>query len=118
MPHIAVYGREKHVAAVRDVLHEQLVECLATAWEIAPDQIFIRFIGLADTDFRYSDSYGERFTYIELIAFEGRPVARRREFLRLLYDRVPAACGIPPTDLEIMMHETPRHDGGVGGRPA
>lgn len=49
--------------------------------------------------------------------FEGRSVEAKKALIRALYERVPAATGIAPQDIEITLFEMPRHAWGIRGLP-
>jgi hypothetical protein len=118
MSHIAIYGRERHLSTVQDELYDCIRSSMADAWGVREENQFQRFIKLGDDDFRFSGAYSDRFTYVEIIMFEGRDTELKKSFIRLLYRRVTERCGIPANDLEIMVHETQRASCGVRGLPA
>lgn len=118
MPHIAIYGREQHLSSIQDKLYDCVRSSMKDAWGVREADQIQRFIKLKDEDFRFSGSYNDRFTYIEISMLEGRDAELKKRFIRTLYERVAERCGIDGKDLEIMMHETQRASCGFGGRPA
>ena len=49
--------------------------------------------------------------------FEGRSVAAKKMLIRLMFERFNSRLGISPTDLEMTIFETPRHNWGFRGLP-
>ena len=59
----------------------------------------------------------ERYTIIEIETFEGRSKDILKKLVREIYQRVPAATGIEPRDLDVIISEQPKHAWGLMGEP-
>ena len=117
MAQIKIYGTAARLPARRDHLSDVLHGCVVDAFAYPPDKRAHRFFALDEADFRYPPGRSEDYTILELLLFEGRSVAAKKELYRLLYERFEAELGIAPVDLEITLIETPRHDWGIRGVP-
>lgn len=118
MPHVSIYGRREQLTPIQSALYDCVRSSLQDAWSVRDDQQFQRFFPMEKEDFRFAGSYTEKFTYIEIKAFEGRSVEAKKSFIRLLYERAQTHCGLASDELEVMIYETPRHNCGLGGLPA
>jgi hypothetical protein len=75
-----------------------------------------RFFPLDASDFFYPTGCTARYTIIEFSMIEGRSVEAKKQFTRLLFERVHA-LGISTQDLEMTIFETPKHNWGFRGLP-
>ena len=67
-------------------------------------------------DFIYpAHERSERYTIIEIETFQGRSQEVLKRLVSELYARVPAATGIEPRDLDVIISEQPRHAWGLMG---
>ena len=57
----------------------------------------------------------ERYTIIEIETFQGRSKDVLKRLVKEMYARVPAATGIEPRDLDVIITEQPRHAWGLMG---
>ncbi len=118
MAQIRIYGRHTHLnrhrQAISNAIHRSAVEALG----LPEGKRFHRFIGLDAEDFIHPGDRGERYTIIEVSMFEGRSVEAKKAFIRQVFARLEADCGIGPQDVEITITETPRHNWGIRGLPA
>lgn len=103
---------EQHRAALSGAIHQALVDAFA----VPPDKKFQRFLALDPDDFIFPADRSPLYTIIEISIFEGRSLEARKALIRGLFQRINEACGITPQDIEITIHETPRHNWGIRGQ--
>ncbi|MEZ5668087.1 MAG: tautomerase family protein [Alphaproteobacteria bacterium] len=117
MAQIKIYGFEDRLqdrmAALSEVIHGCVMEALAYPAE----KRVHRFFPLAAAAFFVPPDRSRDYTIVEISMFEGRSVAAKKRLIHLLFERVEAALGIAPVDLEITISETPRANWGIRGQP-
>jgi phenylpyruvate tautomerase PptA (4-oxalocrotonate tautomerase family) len=118
MGQVKIYGFSDHLRPLRERLSDAIHACIVEALEYPPDKRAQRFFPLQREDFRYPPGRTERYTIIEISMFEGRSVEAKKRLIRLLFERLERDCGIAPTDVEVTLFETPRHNWGIRGLPA
>jgi phenylpyruvate tautomerase PptA (4-oxalocrotonate tautomerase family) len=114
---VKVYGAEAHLREKRAQLSDAIHRCVVEALDYPKDKRFHRFLPLAPEDFVHPPDRSGDYTIIEISMFEGRSVEAKKQLVRLLYRRLRDECGLAPTDLEITIFETPRHNWGIRGMP-
>jgi phenylpyruvate tautomerase PptA (4-oxalocrotonate tautomerase family) len=114
---VKVYGLKEHLDSAKARLSAIIHACVVEALAYPTDKRFHRFFPLEAADFIYPADRGERYTIVEISLFEGRSVEAKKRLIRLLYERTSADLGLDPTDLEITLFETPRHNWGIRGQP-
>jgi hypothetical protein len=117
MAQFKVYGfadvlRQRR-AAVSDAIHASAVAVLG----LPEDKRFHRFFLLEPDDFVVPSGRSQDYTILEVVLFEGRTVETKKAFVRDLFVRFDRELGIAPTDLEITLLESPRHNWGIRGLP-
>lgn len=118
MPQAKIYGVREHLAPVRDALSDAVNESISIAFAFPRERRLQRFFPMDRADFIYpAHERSERYTIIEIETFEGRSKEVLKTLVRELYQRVPAATGIAPRDLDIIISEQPRHAWGLMGEP-
>ena len=116
MPTAKIYGLRKVMDPVKKVLSDVIHECVAEALKFPPEKRLQRFFPMDEEDFHYgSIGRSEKYTVIEIAMFEGRSVDTIKFLINKLYEKVPAATGIPRSDIDIMISELPRHAWGLQG---
>ena len=117
MSQIKVYGLEEHLNPMRGELSEAIHSCVVEALSFPPDKRFHHFIGFDREDFYYPADRSDRYTIIEISMFEGRSVEAKKKLVRLLFDKLNRELGIPTSDIETTVFETPKHNWGIRGMP-
>ena len=116
MPQAKIYGIREHLVPIRDALSEAVNESISQAFQFPRERRLQRFFPMDRADFIYPPSErSERYTIIEISTFEGRSVETLKELVRQIYQRVPAATGIEPRDLDVIISQQPRHAWGLMG---
>lgn len=105
-----ISGRKKSIS---NVLHA----CVTAALGLPADKRFHRFIALDEEDFVHPPDRSSRYTIIEISMFEGRTPETKKELIRLIFRRFEEELGIVPQDVEITIHESPRENWGIRGKP-
>lgn len=81
------------------------------------DKKFHRFFPMSKEDFYFSEERTDAYTIIEVNMFEGRSVEAKKQFIKLLFQRIKTELNISPQDIEITIFETPRYNWGIRGFP-
>jgi phenylpyruvate tautomerase PptA (4-oxalocrotonate tautomerase family) len=116
MPTAKIYGLRSEIEPVQDALSDAIHDCVSDALKFPREKRLQRFILLDGKDFRYGEGRTGKYTVIEIAFFEGRSVETVKSLIRMLYERVPAATGIPREMIDITIHEIPRTHWGLMGR--
>ena len=118
MPQAKIYGIREHLVPVRDAMSEAVNESISVAFSFPRERRLQRFFPMDKADFIYPPhERSERYTIIEIETFEGRSKDILKRLVREIYDRVPAATGIAPRDLDVIISEQPKHAWGLMGEP-
>jgi phenylpyruvate tautomerase PptA (4-oxalocrotonate tautomerase family) len=118
VPHTRIETRKGWIgdrrAEVLDAVHSAMVESL----KIPPDDRVLRIIEHEPANFPAPPTSSEKFTVIEITMFAGRSLdAKRRLYSAIV--RNLEALGVPPNDVNIVLHEPPLENWGIrGGVPA
>jgi phenylpyruvate tautomerase PptA (4-oxalocrotonate tautomerase family) len=116
VPTAKIFGLRESLAPVRDALSDALHECIVDALQFPREKRLQRFFLLEREDFRFPESFTNRYTIIEISQFEGRSVETIKELVRQIYERVPPATGIPKEAIDVTVFETPRYAWGLNGK--
>ena len=116
MPQAKIYGIREHLTPVRAALSDAINESISQAFSFPRERRLQRFFPMAREDFIYPPhERSERYIIIEIDTFQGRSVDTLKELVRQIYRRVPAATGIEPRDIDVIVSEQPRHAWGLMG---
>ena len=116
MPQAKIYGIREHLTPIRDALSEAVNESISVGLAFPRERRLQRFFPMDRADFIYpAHERSERYTIIEIETFQGRSKDVLKRLVRELYARVPAATGIEPRDLDVIISEQPRHAWGLMG---
>ena len=116
MPQAKIYGIREHLVPVRDAMSEAVNESISIALAFPRERRLQRFFPMDREDFIYPPhERSERYTIIEIETFAGRSKDVLKTLVREIYRRVPAATGIEPRDLDVIISEQPRHAWGLMG---
>jgi phenylpyruvate tautomerase PptA (4-oxalocrotonate tautomerase family) len=115
---VKIYGLASRLKPVKEALSQAIHGCVVEALTFPQDKRAHRFFPMAAEDFYIPGGQGrsDRYTIIEISLFEGRSLEAKKHLIHLLFERVAAAAGITPADLEITLTETPRHNWGFRGK--
>ncbi|MBP0017326.1 MAG: tautomerase family protein [Cyanobacteria bacterium SBLK] len=115
MAQIKIFGLKsalaKNAVSLSSAIHNAVVEALS----YPPEKKFQRFFGLEKSDFIYPSDRSENYTIIEISMFEGRSIETKKTLIRLLFANIEREVGIKPQDVEIVIHESPKHNWGIRG---
>ena len=116
MPQAKIYGIREHLVPIRDLLSDAVNESISVGLAFPRERRLQRFFPMDRADFIYpAHERSERYTIIEIETFQGRSKEVLKRLVRELYARVPAATGIDPRDLDVIISEQPRHAWGLMG---
>jgi phenylpyruvate tautomerase PptA (4-oxalocrotonate tautomerase family) len=116
MSQVKIYGLRVPLDPIKQQLSDIIHSCVVEALQYPVDKRAHRFFPLDVADFFYPAGRTEKYTIVEFSMFEGRSVEVKKHLIRLLFDRVQS-LGISPSDLEITIFETPKHNWGFRGLP-
>jgi phenylpyruvate tautomerase PptA (4-oxalocrotonate tautomerase family) len=117
MAQIKIYGLGAQLNPIKRKLSDVIHSCVVDALAFPEGKRAHRFFPLDESDFFYPTGRTDRYTIVEISLFEGRAIESKKRLIRLLFERVEAVLGIAPSDLEITLTETPRHNWGFRGLP-
>lgn len=116
MPSAKIYGLKSQVKPIQRTLSDVIHDCVSEGLRFPREKRLQRFILLDEEDFYYGEGRSEKYLVIEIAMFEGRSVEVIKGLINMLYDRITAATDIPRHDIDITIHEIPRHCWGLQGR--
>jgi len=117
MAQLLIYSRRDQLDGRRQAISDVLHGCVTAALGLPADKRFHRFIALAPEDFIHPADRSERYTIIEISMFEGRSVEAKKLLIRSIFESFERELGIAKQDVEITIHETPKHNWGIRGLP-
>ena len=116
MPQAKIYGIREYLVPIRDALSDAVNESISVGLAFPSERRLQRFFPMDRADFIYpAHERSERYTIIEIETFQGRSQEVLKRLVSELYTRVPAATGIEPRDLDVIISEQPRHAWGLMG---
>ena len=118
MPHVCIETRRGWIgerrAEVLDAVHSAVVESL----KIPPDDRVLRLIEHEPANFPPPPASSEKFTVVEITMFAGRSLDAKRHLYAAIVRNL-GRFGVPPNDVNVVLHEPPLENWGVrGGVPA
>ena len=116
MPTAKIYGLRSQVEPIRETLSDVIHSCVSDGLKFPKEKRLQRFILLDEADFYYGEGRSERYLVIEIAMFVGRSNETIRGLIHLLYERIPAATDIKREDIDITIHEIPKHCWGLQGQ--
>jgi 4-oxalocrotonate tautomerase family enzyme len=117
MAQIKIYGLKEQLNPVKAQLSDVIHSCIVDALAFPKEKRAHRFFPLETEDFYYPPDRTTNYTIIEISMFEGRTVETKKHLIRLLFERIQEGLKINPSDLEITITETPKHNWGFRGQP-
>jgi phenylpyruvate tautomerase PptA (4-oxalocrotonate tautomerase family) len=117
MAQVKVYALRRALDPIKRQLSDVIHACVMEAFAYPADKRAHRFFPLETEDFFYPPGRSERYTIIEISMFEGRSVAAKKQFMRLLFERAERELGLAPMDLELTISESPKHNWAFRGLP-
>lgn len=116
MPQAKIYGIRENLTPIRDAMSEAVNESISVAFSFPRERRLQRFFPMDRADFIYpAHERSDRYTIIEIETFQGRSKDVLKTLVREIYTRVPAATGIEPRDLDVIISEQPKHAWGLMG---
>lgn len=117
MAQFKIYGHhsflEQSAAAISLAIHNASVDALG----LPEEKRFHRFIPLEPWQIITPSDRSDRYLIIEIMMFEGRPVATKKAFYIHMLRNLEKECGVAPIDIEVTITETPRYDWLIRGLP-
>lgn len=116
MGQFIIYSLRQNLAGRKHAMSDALHACTTGVLGLPTDKRFHRFIALERDDFIFPPDRSERYTIIEISMFSGRTTETKKTLIRAIFERFEAELGIPPQDVEITIHESPRENWGIRGK--
>jgi len=116
MPTAKIYALKETFAPVKETFKTVLHTCVADGLQFPADKPLQRYLLLDRDDFVFPADRTDRYTIVEIAMFEGRSVETIKKMINLIYDRIPAATGIPRKDIDVIVTQVPRHAWGLTGQ--
>jgi phenylpyruvate tautomerase PptA (4-oxalocrotonate tautomerase family) len=118
MPQAKIYGIREHLVPMREAMSEAVNESISVAFSFPRERRLQRFFPMDRADFIYPPhERSDRYTIIEIETFQGRSKDVLKSLVREIYKRVPAATGLKPSDIDVIISEQPKHAWGLMGEP-
>ncbi len=117
MAQIKIYGLVEHLDPVKAQLSEVIHSCVVEVLDLPVDKRFHRFFPMDVSNCFFPPDRSVQYTIIEISMFEGRSIERKKQLIRLLFERIQRDCAIAPLDVEITIVESPRSHWGIRGLP-
>lgn len=117
MAQVKIYGLRSQLDPCKAQLSDVVHSCLRDALSLPEAKRFQRFFALEADDFVFPAERSDKYTILEVLMFEGRSAAAKKELIRLLFERFRAELGYNADDLEVTLLETPRANWGIRGLP-
>ncbi|MDO6720487.1 tautomerase family protein [Psychrosphaera sp. 1_MG-2023] len=112
---IVIYGIRETLnpikATLSDVIHASLVAVLG----LPEDKRIQRFMPMDADNFYYPSDRSTQYTIIEINMMEGRTIETKKALIKRLFTSIESTLGIKPIDVEITIHEQPKHCWGFRG---
>jgi len=115
MPSTKIYARRSALGTHQKTLSDVIQSCVTDFLKFPAEIRLQRFFMMEDEDFIFGEGRSEMYLVIELSMFEGRSVQTIKGMINAMYERITAATPIPRSDIDITIHEVPRHCWGLQG---
>lgn len=115
MSQVKIYGQRLNLVPIREQLSDVIHSCVVDALQFPQNKRAHRFFYLEPEDFYRPATASERYVILEFMMMEGRSVDTKKKLIHLLYERISTKLGLPVTDLEICILESPAHNWGFRG---
>lgn len=117
MPSTRIETRRGWLGERRRAFLEAVQRALIAGILIPEGDRCVRLVEIDEVDFITGAEKGPGYTVIEISLFSGRSIEAKRRLYAALGAEV-AAFGVEPKDLKVILHEVPRENWGLGGKPA
>lgn len=117
MAQIIIYSLRQHLTGRRQTLSDTLHRCVMQTLGLPAEKRFHRFIALEEEEFFFPPDRSEHYTIIEISMFEGRSEETKKDLIRTIFRQFEVDLGLSPQDVEITIHETPKANWGIRGKP-
>jgi len=117
MAQIIIYSLRQNLAGRKKAISDTLHACVTSTLGLPADKRFHRFVAFEEEDFIHPLDRSSRYTIIEISMFEGRTKETKKELIRAIFRRFEEDLSIAPQDVEITIHESPKENWGIRGRP-
>lgn len=117
MAQIIIYSLRQNLAGRKKAISDSLHKCITSVLGLPNDKRFHRFIALEEEDFVHPPDRSSRYVIIEISMFEGRTKETKKELIRAIFRRFEEDLSIAPQDVEITIHESPKENWGIRGKP-
>jgi len=117
MAQIIIYSLRQNLIGRKKAISDTLHTCVTGALGLPVDKRFHRFIELEEEDFVHPPDRSSCYTIIEISMFEGRTKETKKDLIGAIFRRFEEELNIPSQDVEITIHESPKENWGIRGKP-
>ena len=117
MAQFKIYGNLDFLRASSSTISAAIHRASVQSLGLPVAKRFHRFIPLEEWQFVYPPDRTSSYIIIEVTMFAGRSIDMKKAFYAALLRNLHDDCGIKPSDIEMTIIETPRHDWLVRGVP-
>lgn len=117
MAQIIIYSLRDNLTGRKKAISDTLHACVTSALSLPADKRFHRFVALEEEDFIHPPDRSSHYTIIEISIFEGRTKETKKDLIRAIFHRFEEDLNIAPQDVEITIHESPKENWGIRGKP-
>ncbi len=115
MAQIKIYGINKALNPVKELLSKTIHEVVVEVLAFPKEKRFHRFFPMAKEDMLYGVGRSDAYTIIEIMMIEGRTVDTKKQLIKSLFEAIEEKVGIAPHDVEICIQEAPASHWGFRG---
>jgi 4-oxalocrotonate tautomerase family enzyme len=116
MAQIKVYGLDERLNPIKAALSDVIHACVVEALQFPENKRAHRFFPLERDNFYMPEGRTDQYIIIEFMMIEGRTKETKKHLIRLLFERIHAALGIPLQDIEISIVESAKANWGFRGK--
>ncbi|MCW8903632.1 tautomerase family protein [Sedimenticola sp.] len=102
------------IRAIMDAVHNATVN----AFDVPETSRNQRLVEIAPEYLFYPQGRSEDFLTVEIASFPGRPPEQKAALFQQITTNLQQAADIAPGDVMILIHEPPKQNWGINGRPA
>ena len=112
---IRIYGIREKLDPIKAELSDVINACMVEALAFPANKRAHRFFPLAKEDFYYPAGRTDAYIAIEITMMQGRSQQARKKLIRLLFARIKERLGLDPSDVEVVIFESPTCNFGFRG---
>ena len=112
---IVVYGIKENLNPMKAKLSDVIHQCMQSVLGMPEDKRAHRFFPMDRSDFYYPGGRSDNYIVIEINMMQGRQIETKKALIQALFASIESVLNISPIDVEITIHEQPKHCWGFRG---